>query len=147
MDKVKIFMFVTAIISAVVFKFNKFLDIFISLLCEHICDKSMIATGPYINSTPVVIKYAMIDGTDISNKLNFVLNWKWNFDFHGFYVSDIHLISPGAKEFISCFTNKYTGEELMVHLNFENNVYFKNNIRHNIPFGEIRILENLCENG
>jgi hypothetical protein len=139
MDKARLFIIITAIISFISFNFNKILDIVLSFISDKIYDTSVFIYGPYMKSIPITIEYAIIDEYIYTNKTMLLLNWKWSFDILGFTTSDILLLKPDASIMILQYSKKYGLDKQMhtICIDFKNNIVSENGITKDIMFEEI----------
>lgn len=142
MDKTKIFMTVTAMISIVCFNFNKLLECILSFVSENMYDESVLPYGPYMKSKPVIIERAMIDEHIYTNKTRLLLNWRWDFDISGFTTSDISVIKNKAEHMVIQYKKKYDRCSPQLHtiaIDFKNNTITQNGKTEDILFGEIHL--------
>jgi hypothetical protein len=138
MDKTKMFMMLTAMLSIVCFNFNKILDSILSFVFENLYDDSILTYGPYMKSKPIIIETVMIDKKIYTNKTTLLLNWKWDFDIMGFLTSDILLLKPNATIMVMQYKKKYTDSLFhTIMIDFENNTITENSETKDIMFGEV----------
>ena len=140
MDKTKIFMYVTTIISVICFNFNKILDYIISSVSKNMYDESVLTYGPYIKSNPIVIELAMIDEHIYTNKTQLLLNWKWNFDILGFTTSDILILKHDAIQMVIQYRKKYDqckSQLYVMSIDLKKNTVTQNGKTTDILFEEI----------
>ena len=140
MDKTKMFMMVTTIISVVCFNFNKILETILSLIFENVYDESVLLYGPYMNSKPITVECVMIDAHVYTNKTRLLLNWKWNFDMFGFMTSDILMMKPDASSMVLQYKKKYgicPSQTHTIIVDFKNNTITENGKTNDILFEEI----------
>ena len=143
MNKTTLFMSVTAIISTICFNFNKIIDHILMFTNENLYDDSVIPYGPYMKTKPINVELVMIDEHIFTNKMNLLLNWKWNFDISGITMSDILLLKPDAKILVLQYTKKYSKNTSQTHtikINITDNTIFDNDTLSEILFGEICLL-------
>jgi hypothetical protein len=138
MDKTKMFMMATAIISMICFNFNKLLKFILLLVFENIYDESVIVYGPYMKSKPIVVEMVMIDENIYTNKSRLLLNWNWDFDIMGFLTSDILMMKPDALNMAIQYKKKYGDCQIHnVFIDLKKNTITKNGNTENIVFEEI----------
>ena len=90
--------FCTAIITSICFKFNNAINFILIFLSGYLQDSTIFVFGPYMKSKPINLLSATIDGICYTNKMNLMLNWKWNFDIKGINVDDIKLLKQDAND-------------------------------------------------
>ena len=140
MDKTKIFMAVTAMISIICFNFNKILECMLSFVSENVYDESVLPYGPYIKSKPVIVERVMIDEHIYTNKARLLLNWRWNFDMFGFTTSDILILKPDAAHMVLQYKKKYSQCPSQLHtitVDLKNSTVTQNGKTGDILFEEI----------
>jgi hypothetical protein len=140
MDKTKMFMVVTAMISVVCFNFNKILETVLSLVFENVYDESVLLYGPYMKSKPITVECVMIDVHVFTNKTRLLLNWRWDFDILGFTTSDILMMKPDASSMVIQYKKKYgpcPSQTHTVTVDFKNNTVTEKGKTSDILFEEI----------
>jgi hypothetical protein len=140
MNKTKMFMTVTAMISIVCFNFNKILKTVLSLVFDNMYDESVLVYGPYMKSKPVSVDCVMVDAYVFTNKTRLLLNWKWDFDMRGFSTSDILMMKPEASSMVLQYKKKYGENPYKTHtitVDFNNNTLTEKGKTSDILFEEI----------
>lgn len=112
MDKVKIFMTVTALISVICFNFNRALYVVLCWICKNLRDDSIPVYGPYMRVKPISILFAITDKQTCTNKIKLLTNWYWDNDIRGLTLS--HLPVDGRIIAIN-YTKKYSNNPYQVH--------------------------------
>jgi hypothetical protein len=134
-------MYITAFISIVCFNFNKVLNMVLTLICDNMYDDVVPVFGPYMNMTPIVIEYAVVDNVECTNKLKLLTNWYWNSDIGGILTSNILL--KGEKIAIQ-YKKKYSENQPdktnICIINIKKNKVTIENKTKNILFEELKII-------
>lgn len=158
MDKTKLFMTITAIISFICIRFDKIINCIISTASQNMYDSSIIPIGIHYKSLPINTVLVMIDGETVTNKFKLMMYWKWDFNANGFRIPDIHLIKPDAQIVIIRAIPKYTNEvkHYRIDLNADtitisdpcssvsDSHRCKSSSTNDILFGEICMIPNMC---
>ncbi len=141
MNKKHVLMPMTAIISILCFNFNKILMTILTFIFEHIYDDMVGCIGPYMKSNPITIEYVVMDSSIYTNKMNLLLNWKWNFDIMGFSVADIKSIKPDSKNMTMHYRKKYDHNQNIhiMDIDFKNKTVTVDKDTREILFNEIHI--------
>lgn len=141
MDKTKIFMAVTAFISIVCFNFNKIITAVIGWVNLNMYDHSIYSWGPYQRSLPVVIREAYVNGTLSTNKVELLLNWRWDFDMNGISGSDLALLGD---DIVIVYYCKYLTQPNITtcHIDLKNKTVNIDNTQKRIVFDEVKLCLN-----
>lgn len=137
MNKVRVFMVVTAFTTFILFNFYKAVDIVLGVVFDHIKDRSVYPYGPYYSSCPIQIIRAKADGLACTNKLALLLNWKWDFDMNGVNLQDLKRLEPGSAELHVKYLNKRTHEVQYCIVSFDGHYIIKKNNKLDIQFDEV----------
>ena len=135
MNLTTLFITATAILTSLCLTFNKVLDSFIYCICKYLRDSTVYPFGPYLKSKPIHITYASIDNIRYTNKMELMMNWKWNFDFGGITCDDLKLMYPDPKKVIIRYTLNNIGHNCSIHI--ADDIYIVDTKTDNILFGEI----------
>ena len=140
MDKTKIFMVVTAIISMICFNFNKLLHIVLSTICDNIYDTSVPVYGPYMRVKPIRLQLATIDNEICTNKMELLLNWYWDTDIGGITTSNI--LMQGRVVSLQ-YTKKFSDNPTKVYkciIDTEDQKIIINSVGDDILFEELKFI-------
>ena len=135
MNLTQLFITVTALLTSICLTFNKVLDTFLYYVCKYTRDSTIYPFGPYIKSKPIQITHASIDNIRYTNKMELMMNWKWNFDFGGITCDDLKLMYPDPKKVIIRYTLNNIGHNCSIHI--ADDIYIVDTKTDNILFGEI----------
>ena len=130
-----LFFTATALFASLCISFNKVIDVFIYYICKYVRDITVYPFGPYLKSKPIHITYASIDNVSYTNKMQLMMNWKWNFDFGGITCDDIKLMYSDPKKIIIRYTLNDIEHNCSIHI--AEDIYIIDTKTSNILFGEI----------
>lgn len=108
MDSAKVFMAVTAFISVVCFNFNICVDAVLKFVFANAYDESTPTLGPYSKSSPIVVHLATAGGAVCTNKVQLLVNWKWDFDIGGIDSGCLDLM--GSTKVIVNYRKRYADD-------------------------------------
>lgn len=135
MNLTTLFVTITALIASVCIKFDKLIYLCLYYVCKYIEDDKLYPFGPYMKSKPIRISYVLINNLHYTNKMELLMNWKWNFDIGGITCDDILTIHPNPEIVIIKYTIKNIEHEC--NISITDNTYKIDLESKDILFGEI----------
>lgn len=135
MNLATLFITVTALLTSICITFNKILNAILYFVCKYLRDDTIYPFGIYMKSKPIHITYASIDNMKYTNKIELLMDWKWNFDFGGITCYDLELIHEDPKMVRLCYV--LNSVEYECSINIPDGVYTINSREKDILFGEI----------